>query len=186
MGSITFFYLIILDNSDTFLDADDSMLLDSSIQKNNYLDDDSFLYDSDASSTLSDLDHFDNHSDISELEFVQSDGDDFDDSEMDSNEKDVQGNNDNSKFSCKTVRSAVKNYALDSGSPHTHVKLLLRYLKPFHSELPVCASTLLETRLLPKPNIVKMGSDEIKDDGEFIYIGIKKQLQKQVYLRIKS
>ena len=142
----------------------------------------SFISESDISTNSCDLDI-----DLeSELEFVDNNSEtDFNISsdEDDCNEErlDVNSGNDKiNKYSCPTVKCAIKNWAYESRTPHINVELLLRYLKPFHPELPLCASTLLGTRWLPKHNIVNISSGKIMDEGKFVYFGIKKQLQKQI------
>ena len=123
------------------------------------------------------LENLNTDDEISDLEYVADDiVEETICASFESNKKSLLENK-----KCETVRDVVKDWALNSGTPHVHVDTLLEGLRKFHPELPKSSKCLLETYFLPKSNIKNLNADKnINDDGKFLYIGLEKQLVKVV------
>ena len=118
-------------------------------------------------------------SDISDLDYVS----DFDFDESEGEENVPEANEHGEKLPDAhdheevqlDIKKTVKEWVEESRVPFVLVDSLLKKLKPFHPDLPVTTKTLLGTRYLNK-YVIK----NTADDGKFVYIGIKKQLERQI------
>ncbi|KAJ8688271.1 hypothetical protein QAD02_024066 [Eretmocerus hayati] len=78
------------------------------------------------------------------------------------------------------LADTLREWALECNVVHAHLDSLLKKLKPFFPNLPVCHKTLLKKNSVSMFPVKKFNESDKSDDSEFLYIGIKKSLQMTV------
>uniref|UniRef100_A0ABD2XJY6 Transposase domain-containing protein n=1 Tax=Trichogramma kaykai TaxID=54128 RepID=A0ABD2XJY6_9HYME len=83
------------------------------------------------------------------------------------------------------ILTALRTWAMDNVIPYGQVDSLLQILKPFHPELPLTSKTLFKKRVLKKNYCVQNFNPEDENDkSEFVYYGMKKQLERIILPKI--
>ncbi|KAJ8672002.1 hypothetical protein QAD02_003261 [Eretmocerus hayati] len=89
------------------------------------------------------------------------------------NEKDSINQGNQSKLATD-LKKTFKRLAI----PYSHIDVIVKTLKPYHSNLPQSHKTLLGTG--KKCNIEKFGKDRLGSESEFVYFGLAENLKRIV------
>ena len=76
--------------------------------------------------------------------------------------------------------SELKIWALKHKVTHSCIDGLLQILKPYHSELPLSAKTLLKCNSILSSLVKKVNPDHPQDMSEYVYFGIRRNLERIV------
>lgn len=107
------------------------------------------------------------------------DNSDFDESSF-LNELECDGlKGDDHTFS---ISDEIRQWVQESGIDLSVADQLLKKLKKFHPELPLCIQTLMKTEYIFKKKIRQFDPSNDQDDSEFVYFGILEQLKQIVCL----